>query len=102
MSRELIVLSPHRPDVDALHVPGLDIRDAYVFDDREQLLVRIDTPVLVPVAGEVERLLGVPVREPVWWVELRAAAGSPRAAEALRQCADELAARHDGTVWGAR
>ncbi|RSN48370.1 MULTISPECIES: hypothetical protein [Actinomadura] len=102
MSRELIVLSPRRPDVDALRVPGLDIRNAYVFDEREQLLVRIDVPVLVPVAGEVERLLGVPVTGPVWWVELRAAAGSTHAAEVLRRCADELAARHDGTVWSAR
>ncbi|OLT26168.1 hypothetical protein BJF79_43740 [Actinomadura sp. CNU-125] len=102
MSRELIVLSPRKPDVDAVQVPGLDVRDAYVFDAQDQLLVRIDTPILVPVPGEVERLLGVSASVPVWWTELHAAADSPRAVDAARHCADELAAQHDGTVWSNR
>lgn len=102
MSRELIVLSPRKPDIDSVRAPGLSIRGTYGFDAREQLLLCIDAPVLVSVPGEAERLLGTSVSEPTWWVEIRAAADSPEAEQAARICANELAAQHNGTVWSAR
>ncbi|GGV26610.1 hypothetical protein GCM10010182_56690 [Actinomadura cremea] len=101
MSREIIVLSPHRPDIGSVRAPGLSIRNTYVFDVHDQLLVRIGVPVLVSVSGEAERLLGVSISEPTWWVELHAAA-SLQAEQAARHCANGLAAQHNGTIWSAR
>ncbi|MFI0484007.1 hypothetical protein [Actinomadura sp. 9N215] len=85
MSRELIVLSPHRPEVG----------ERYLFDPQGRLLVRIQEPVLVPVPGEVERLLGTPSPTPVWWTELHTAADSPEAEQLARDCAERLG----GTIW---
>ncbi|WP_131739242.1 hypothetical protein [Actinomadura roseirufa] len=105
MSRELVVLSREQPDLDVLTElvaasgeADLKVGGRYVFDAQDRLLLRIRQPVLVAVPGEVERLLGIPANEPVWWVELQAAV-TPAAERIAHHCAEGLAARHDGTVW---
>ncbi|MUN40791.1 hypothetical protein [Actinomadura litoris] len=107
MSRELVVLSQEEPDLDALPalvassgIQGLDVGGPYIFDSHDRLLLRVQDATLITVPGEVERLLSAPAREPVWWVELHAAASPPEAFHLARHCARELATRHNGTVWG--
>ncbi|WP_051108985.1 hypothetical protein [Actinomadura flavalba] len=93
MGRELVVVTRERPDV----------ASPYLTDAADRLLAHVRAPLLVEVPGETERLLGVRVDEPVWWVEIRAAADPPAAGRAAWRYAEDLAARHDGTVWfGAR
>ncbi|WP_242900648.1 hypothetical protein [Actinomadura terrae] len=106
MSRELVVLSPEEPDLDALPalvassgIQGLEVGGPYVFDSRDRLLLRLRDAMLITVPGEVERLLSTPVQGPVWWLDLHAAASPPEALHLAQHCARELAARHNGTVW---
>ncbi|MFD0691772.1 hypothetical protein [Actinomadura fibrosa] len=106
MSRALVVLAKRRPDMADLPElvgssggTGLKMGGTYVFDAQDRLLVRVREPILVVVPGEVERLLEADVREPVWWVELHAAADIAEAERIARHCADGIAARSDGTVW---
>lgn len=71
-------------------------------DEEENPLVSVETPVLVQVPGEVERVLHDlstgPVSVPVWWTELRAS-GTEQAVTLAYAFADELAGRLDGLVW---
>lgn len=116
MSNDMVALVRDRPDVGGalqglggrLRLPlavstgtGPQQGPARVYDAAGRLIVFVAPPVLVAVPGEVERLLGagVPVAAPVWWVDIRAAADVAEAAEVARHCADELVARHGGTVW---
>jgi hypothetical protein len=64
-------------------------------------LFAVEAPLLVQVAGEVERLLGVVAEVPVWWVEIRAVSGRDDAAEAARRFAERLAGTSEGAVWPA-
>ncbi|MDL4772592.1 hypothetical protein [Actinomadura xylanilytica] len=103
MSRELVVLTRERPDLavlpDLVGGRGLSVGGAYVFDAGDRLLVRVREPILVMVPGEVERLLDTDVEAPVWWTDVRAAADLAEARMVARHCAEQLASRHDGTVW---
>ncbi len=65
------------------------------------VLVSIESPRLVQVAGEAERLLGIaePLPCPVWWVEARA---RPAGAVAARRYAAALVAETGGTTWQSR
>jgi hypothetical protein len=68
-------------------------------DDAGNPIVSIEVPLLIQVAGEVERLLGI--REdtvPVWWVEARATARDG-ADGIARDFAAELVRRLGGSVW---
>ncbi|MFC0041472.1 hypothetical protein [Actinomadura rayongensis] len=102
MSREWVVLTRDRPDLTdlpALLGDDLTAEAGCVFDTGDRLLVRLTAPVLVPVPGETERLLGISFACPAWWTEIRSAAGIDAAEKAARRCADGLAQRHSGTVW---
>ncbi len=67
-----------------------------------RLLLTVETTRLVQVPGEAERLLGMPVDVPVWWVESRAPSGDPRAAETARRFTEELVAITGGQTWAGR
>jgi hypothetical protein len=65
------------------------------------VVLSIDTPLYLQVAGEPERLLGtrfegLPV--PVWWLEVRASARAGASAVAWRY-ADDLVRRVGGQLW---
>ncbi|MFI0444459.1 hypothetical protein [Actinomadura sp. 6N118] len=112
MSREFIVLATDRPHVPLL-LERVEIPDGWVpqaetqvggtqlFDENSRMLVVIRDPFLVEVPGEAERLLGVSAPTPVWWVEMRAAAGSALAAETASRCANVMAELYNGTIWTA-
>jgi hypothetical protein len=68
-------------------------------DDRDRPLVTIEGPRLVQAPGEVERVLGVPVAGPVWWVEARAV---PEGAEVARRFAAALLSQTGGASWSSR
>ncbi|RAY11325.1 hypothetical protein DPM19_30330 [Actinomadura craniellae] len=106
MSRDLVTLTPRRPDVVAavaeLRLPAATLDGAVqVLDASGRLLVAAAAPRYVRVPGEAERLLGVPVNVPVWWVELRAAGDLPDARHQARGLADLLVRRYGGSVWPA-
>jgi hypothetical protein len=75
----------------------------HLYDPDGRLLVSIETPELVRVPGEVERLLGRRmgglVRLPTWWVEVRAAAGMPDARRIARKFAEDIVHWQGGVVW---
>lgn len=72
----------------------------HLLDEQDRLLLDLDGPLLVRTPGEVRRLLGVEaVREPVWWVEVRAVGGQARAVAVARRVVTALAAQLDGIVW---
>lgn len=110
MSTDLVALTNDRPDVAAV-LEGLAPRrrmavgaqpdGCRVYDESGRLVMIAAEPLLVAVPGEVERLLDgqVSVTPPVWWVDIRAAADLADAHQVARACADELVARHGGTVW---
>jgi hypothetical protein len=110
VSTDVVALTNDRPDVGAV-LEGLASRlrlplavsaqagACRVYDDAGRLVVFVPDPVLVTVPGEVERLLGERAAPPVWWVDIRAAADLDDAARVALACADELVARHGGTVW---
>ncbi|SEG79482.1 hypothetical protein SAMN04489712_112222 [Thermomonospora echinospora] len=108
MSTDVVALTNDRPDVGAvLDELAARLRLAVnaqagacrVYDEAGRLVVFVPAPVLVTVAGEVERLLGERAAPPVWWVDIRAAADLDDAARVALACADELVARHGGAVW---
>lgn len=62
-------------------------------------LLAVDGPLLVQVPGEVERLLGISVDGPIWWIEIRAVSDRDDALEVARRFAERLAGALEGTVW---
>lgn len=63
------------------------------------LLVAVEAPALVQVKGEVQRLLGVEVQGPVWWVDIRASVEPDEALVLARTIGDEFVRRHGGVLW---
>ncbi|MCO5974658.1 hypothetical protein [Actinoallomurus soli] len=114
MTSDFVALVRHRPEISTV-IDGLiafgeslepyDAGDGafHLYDAGGRLAVSIESPQLVEVRGEVERLLGPElagrVRVPVWWVEVRAAAGVPEAMRIARRFADDLVHWQGGTVW---
>lgn len=111
MTYDVVAVVPSMPDVRAILAgmvaAGEQLRvdeaaDGGIIrlsDDEGNPIVSIEVPVLIQVAGEVERLLGVREdRVPIWWVEARATArdGADGIARAF---AAELVRRLGGTVW---
>lgn len=95
--REIITTAMEQPS-DVREIAGT-IR---IHDQAGRLIVSIEPPLLVPIAGEVERLLGpemAGVTLPVWWVDVRSAADVPGARTLARRVADGLARRAGGRVW---
>jgi hypothetical protein len=119
MTTDVIALVPRPPDVQSmlaamaaageellvLPVAGgaaVQLCDA-PDGDGARPLVSVEEPILVPVPGEVARLLGEEVAgrvpTPVWWIEVRAAAVPERAAALARRVAAALTERLGGAVW---
>jgi hypothetical protein len=115
MTYDVITLARRTPDPRAI-VAGmlaageqLRVREAangaiiQLCDDEGRPLVSVETPILVRVPGEVDRLLGPGHSErlglPVWWIEARAPSGRPEAQALARRFATEVADRLDGIVW---
>jgi hypothetical protein len=67
-----------------------------------RLVVFVETPILIRVPGELERLLGpafAHLEPPVWWVEVRAMEDVEGAEVAAVRFAAELSLRLEGEVW---
>jgi hypothetical protein len=115
MTYDVIALTRRTPDpraiVAGMRAAGdqLRVREAangaviQLCDDEGRPLVSLETPVLVQVPGEIDRLLGPGYGDrlglPVWWFEARAPSGRPEAEALARRFADEVARRLDGLVW---
>ncbi len=113
MTTDLVVLARRRPDahrlVTSLMAVGPDLRVGAVsegaalqlFDDEGTLVLTVESPSLIQVAGEAERLLELTTAPPppYWWIEMRAPATRPAARDTARRLADELAEALDGVVW---
>ena len=114
MTCDIVALVRNQPDVRAV-VDGMvavgervEPRDVsggvtQLYDAAGRLLASIEVPVLVKVAGEVARLLGsdqaARVEAPLWWVDIRAAAGLPDAERIARKFAEDLVHWQGGAVW---
>jgi hypothetical protein len=117
LTSDIIALVRNQPDIPTV-VEGmvafgeeLESRDAgdgvlHLHDGQGRLVVSIEAPELVRVPGECERLLGPEmagrVRLPIWWVQVRAAAGLPDARRIARKFADDIVHWQGGTVWAGR
>lgn len=113
MTQGVIALTPQMPDAKALlaalHAGGPDLRVnraaggavAQLCADDGQLLVSVEAPRYLQVPGETARLLGagLPVREPVWWTEVRASSGVEAARRLAGSVAGRLAVLLGGTTW---
>lgn len=108
MSRDFVVLVKRQPDVRAVSVASgglVRLQESadwpvQVFAAEGRLALIVEAPVLVESAGEVERLLGIKVEVPVWWVDVRSAADTPEAEPVAKNIASGLAAGLGGVVWG--
>jgi hypothetical protein len=89
--------------------PDLTIRGASraavvrLRDEEGRPFVAVETPQIVEAPADVARILGIEVAERIthntWWVDIRAAADNPRAAEAAHRFAETLVEYHGGFVW---
>lgn len=112
MTSDIVALVRHRPDiptvVDGMIAFGVPVRPyqtpdggCLLYDTEGRMMVAIETPLQVGVAGEAERLLGPEVaqRGPSWWVEVRAAPDVPDALRVARRFADDIVWWQGGMVW---
>ncbi|MGW1673633.1 DUF6177 family protein [Streptomyces sp. NPDC002324] len=111
MTRDVIALTPKMPDVWALmtslYAGGSDLDLSAAADGAVvQLhgpggrpLVSVESPVLVQVPGEAERLLGQTVRAPFWWTEARASTAVPEAERLAGVVCGRLNALLGGSTW---
>jgi len=101
-----------RPDVaailDALLAAGPQLGlqpvprsgEVQLLDEAGRVLVSIDGPILVQVAGEAQRLLGVQsAPNPSWWVTCRADGMLPGADGAAERLCAELVRAAGGLTW---
>ncbi|MFI8928116.1 DUF6177 family protein [Streptomyces sp. NPDC053474] len=117
MTRDVIALTPSMPDpktvLAGLFAGGPDVRVGTLADGAVvQLcapsglpLVSVETPLLVQVPGEAERLLGddVPAPDgPFWWTEARAATAWDEAGRLAGSFAGRVTAVLGGSVWPPR
>lgn len=89
--------------------PDLTIRGASraaivrLRDEEGHPFVSVEAPQLVEAPADVARILGVEAAERMtgntWWVDVRAPADNPRAAEAAHRLAEKLVEHHGGDVW---
>ncbi|BBC36184.1 uncharacterized protein SGFS_074780 [Streptomyces graminofaciens] len=111
MTKDVIALTPTMPDVWALltslYAGGSDLDVSAAADGAVvQLhgpggrpLVSVESPLLVQVPGEAERLLGLTARTPYWWTEARASTAVPEAEKLAGVVCGRLNALLGGTTW---
>ncbi|MFF6780066.1 DUF6177 family protein [Streptomyces sp. NPDC012510] len=111
MTKDVIALTPKMPNVWALmaslYAGGADLDLSAAADGAVvQLhgpggrpLVSVESPVLVQVPGEAERLLGQRVEAPFWWTEARASTAVPEAEKLAGVVCGRLNALLGGTTW---
>lgn len=111
MTADLIALCREQPNREAvtaaLVAAGPELRVAgdpsgalvRLLDRAGSQMFAVEGPILVQVAGEVERLLGRALPAPIWWVEVRAVSGRDDAFEAARRFAERLVGTLGGEVW---
>lgn len=114
MTSDIVALVRHQPEIFTV-VEGMiafgesleprDVGDGafHLYDAEGRLAVSIETPELLHVQGEVERLLGSEIAQrvqaPIWWVDVRAAAGVLDAGRLARRFADDMVHWQGGVVW---
>jgi len=109
---DFVAVCASRPDVavvlDALLAAGPQLGlqplprsgEVQLLDEAGRVLVSIDGPILVQVAGEAQRLLGVPsAPDPSWWVTCRADGTVPGATAAADRLCAELVRAAGGLTW---
>ncbi|MDX2761406.1 DUF6177 family protein [Streptomyces europaeiscabiei] len=111
MTKDVIALTPKMPDVwtlmTSLYAGGSDLDLSAAADGAVvQLhgpggrpLVSVESPVLVQVPGEAERLLGQAVQAPFWWTEARASTAVPEAERLAGVVCGRLNALMGGSTW---
>ncbi|UUU22243.1 DUF6177 family protein [Streptomyces sp. DSM 40750] len=111
MTKDVIALTPKMPNVWALmaslYAGGSDLDLSAAADGAVvQLhgpggrpLVSVESPVLVQVPGEAERLLGQSVEAPFWWTEARASTAVPEAEKLAGVVCGRLNALLGGSTW---
>lgn len=100
----LVRREPRVTDVAAAAGGLLEARTAgawpiHVYQEGGALVLTVEPPVLVEVAGETERLLGVRVELPVWWIDVRPAGGLGHASLIAQRVAGNLVEQLGGVVW---
>ncbi|SBW22828.1 hypothetical protein [Protofrankia symbiont of Coriaria ruscifolia] len=96
----LVAASPHLRVVPVSHGAVMQLAD-----DDGRPLVSIESPVLVQVPGEAQRLLGPEVSmvdAPLWWVEARATSAREGTEDIARRFAHQLVCLLGGVVWPIR
>lgn len=112
MSRDFVALVRNQPDVNTViegmlaYGEELELRETpsgtiQLYDPAGMLLVSVEAPALVEVPGEAERLLGLSVEPPMWWVEVRSSADLPEAVRVARKLVDDLVRWQGGVVWSS-
>jgi hypothetical protein len=111
VTKDVIALTPKMPNVWALmtslYAGGSDLDLSAAADGAVvQLhgpggrpLVSVESPVLVQVPGEAERLLGQRVEAPFWWTEARASTAVPEAEKLAGVVCGRLNALLGGSTW---
>ncbi|KUN00763.1 hypothetical protein AQI95_34030 [Streptomyces yokosukanensis] len=114
MTNDIIALTEKMPDpttlLAALHAGGPDL-SLTATDDGAVIqlctaagrpLVSVESPILIHVPGEAERLLGpdvTPPQPPYWWTETRASNAIPEAEPLAGSVCGRLAMLLGGTTW---
>ncbi|MDT0569790.1 DUF6177 family protein [Streptomyces sp. DSM 3412] len=111
MTKDVIALTPRMPDVWALMTSlyaggsDLDLSAAaegavvQLHGPGGRPLVSVESPVLVQVPGEAERLLGQSAATPYWWTEARASTAVPEAERLAGVVCGRLNALLGGSTW---
>jgi hypothetical protein len=71
----------------------------HVYQEGGALVLTVEPPALVEVQGETERLLGVSVELPVWWIDVRPAGDLEHASLIAQRLAANLVEQLGGVAW---
>ncbi|TGA85920.1 hypothetical protein E2651_41530, partial [Streptomyces sp. MZ04] len=114
MTKDVIALTPKMPDINTLlaglFAGGPDLGVSSVNEGavvqlcapNGRPLVSVESPLLVQVSGEAQRLLGAEVTAPdgpFWWTEARASTAVEEGERLAGSFAGRLTAVLGGTVW---
>jgi hypothetical protein len=112
VSRDFVALVRSRPEINTViegmlaYGEELELRETaggtvQLYDPAGVLLVSVEAPTFVEVPGEAERLLGLTVDPPMWWVEVRSSADLPEAVRVAGKLVDDLVRWQGGVVWSS-